>query len=187
MFGVIKMLTDIPYNRSHVYEYATKWAYERNPLFYNFSEIGGDCTNFVSQCVYAGCCTMNFDTVRGWYYISTDNRTPSWTGVEFFYDFIVNNTGIGPYAQEVSEGELDIGDVIQLGQNEGDFYHTLVVTGFAENTYLVSAHTYDSLNRRLDSYQYERSRFLHIEGVRVTAPDSSACFQGVVEGVRIFP
>ena len=38
------MLFDIPYNRTAAVEYANRWAYFRNPEFYDFSAIGGDCT-----------------------------------------------------------------------------------------------------------------------------------------------
>ena len=36
------MLFDIPYNRTAAVEYANRWAYFRNPEFYDFSAIGGD-------------------------------------------------------------------------------------------------------------------------------------------------
>lgn len=42
------------YNREKAVEYARRWAYDRNPQYYNFDPIGGDCTNFVSQCLFAG-------------------------------------------------------------------------------------------------------------------------------------
>ena len=86
------MLEVKPYNRQHAYAYAARWAYERNPLFYNFTGIGGDCTSFVSQCIYAGCCEMNYDEVNGWYYSGINDRSPSWAGVSFFYGFITTNT-----------------------------------------------------------------------------------------------
>ena len=43
------------YNRKAVYDYAKEWAYARNPKYYNYDSIGGDCTNFASQCVFVGC------------------------------------------------------------------------------------------------------------------------------------
>ena len=61
------MLFDIPYNRTAAVEYANRWAYFRNPEFYDFSAIGGDCTNFVSQCLYAGCGVMNYARENGWF------------------------------------------------------------------------------------------------------------------------
>lgn len=75
------------YNRQKVYEYAKKWAYSRNPKYYNYDAIGGDCTNFVSQCIFAGCGQMNYNKGTGWYYINGNNKSPSWTGVEFLYNF----------------------------------------------------------------------------------------------------
>ena len=47
------------YNRIKAIEYAQKWAYKRNTKYYNFDNIGGDCTSFISQCIYAGSNTMN--------------------------------------------------------------------------------------------------------------------------------
>ncbi len=41
------------YNRENAVEYAKIWAYKRNPKYYNFDPVGGDCTSFVSQCLYA--------------------------------------------------------------------------------------------------------------------------------------
>ena len=73
------------YNRIKAMEYARKWAYKRNPKYYNFDSVGGDCTSFVSQCVYAGAEIMNYKKHVGWYYINGNNKSPSWTGVEFFH------------------------------------------------------------------------------------------------------
>lgn len=91
----------IEYKRNKVVEYAKEWAFARNPKYYNYDSLGGDCTNFVSQCVYAGCGIMNFDKNNGWYYINANNKSPSWTGVDFFFNFIINNKLVGPYGAEV--------------------------------------------------------------------------------------
>lgn len=50
----------IEYNRQNVKEYAKKWAYLRNPQYYNYNALGGDCTNFISQCIFAGAPYMNY-------------------------------------------------------------------------------------------------------------------------------
>lgn len=179
------MLVVKEYDRERAYAYAEAWALGRNPLFANFTGIGGDCTNFVSQCVYAGGCQMNFTPVFGWYYINSMERTASWTGVEYFYNFMTTNQGVGPYAREVNAGGLDIGDVIQLGRADGTFYHTLIVTGYEDGIYLVSAHSDDAFNRRLDTYRYSRIRFLHIGGIRIEIPDMNDCFYDLINGIRI--
>lgn len=157
----------LPYNRRAATDYARKWAFRRNPAYYDFSRIGGDCTNYASQCLYAGSGVMNFTPVTGWFYIDANDRTASWTGVEFFYRFLVGNEGAGPFAEETDENGLETGDFVQLGRDTGDFYHTPVVVGFSpRGVPLVAAHSYDVYRRPLTSYRFERLRCLHILGVR---------------------
>lgn len=64
------------YDRTAAVAYARRWAFSRNPLYYDFTGQGGNCTNFVSQCVYAGCGQMNFTPIFGWYYISPKTAPP---------------------------------------------------------------------------------------------------------------
>ena len=52
------------YDRAKAVAYAHQWAYSRNPAYYDFSAIGGDCTNFVSQCLRAGGAPMNYTRHR---------------------------------------------------------------------------------------------------------------------------
>ena len=156
----------LEYDRNAAYEYAKKWAFKRNPAFYDFSEIGGDCTNFSSQCIYAGAGVMNYTPTFGWFYKSVNDRTPSWTGVEYLYNFLVNNEGAGPFAEEVSLDKLQVGDIVQLGRATGDFYHSPVVVGVVRGKILVAAHSYDAFNKPLNSYRFERARGIHILGVR---------------------
>lgn len=164
------------YDRQAAVDYARRWAFGRNPAFYDFSELGGDCTSFVSQCIYAGACQMNDTPTFGWYFRSPADRSPSWSGVEFLYQFLVNNRGVGPRANEVGPSEVQLGDVIQLGNADGTYYHTLLVTGFRAETFLVAAHTNDAYDRPLSSYSYAVARFLHItevgyEGAFPVCPD----------------
>lgn len=156
----------IPYDRDAVVSYARKWAMSRNPAYYDFEKIGGDCTSFASQSIYAGARIMNFKPVMGWYYRSSNDRTPSWSGVEYLYNFLVNNQSVGPYAHVVSQDEVVPGDIVQLGTGTGDFYHSPVITAVAP-AILVAAHTFDALDRPLSSYNYGVVRFLHIDGIRV--------------------
>lgn len=154
-----------PYDRGAAVAYARRWALERNRAYYDFENIGGDCTNYASQCLYAGSRIMNDTPVTGWYYRSLNDRAAAWTGVEYLYRFLVNNRSVGPYAREVAQNEVQPGDIVQLGRSNGEFYHSPVITAVAP-TMLVCAHTYDALDRPLSSYIYDRARFLHIEGVR---------------------
>ncbi len=158
------MLKRIEYDRNAAVEYAQRWALSRNPEYFDFHGIGGDCTNFASQSVYAGCGVMNYTKTFGWYYISPDNRTPSWTGVEYFYNFMVNNISQGPYATEVDISMAEPGDIIQLGDNTDNFYHSLVVLNRTEENIYIAAHTNDALYRPLSDYSYAKSRCIHILG-----------------------
>ena len=159
-------MREIPYNRTAAVNYARKWALARNPAYYDFEEFGGDCTNFASQCIYAGAGIMNYTPIMGWFYNSSYSRSPSWSGVEYLYNFLVSNKSVGPYARVVSASEAMPGDIVQLGTAQGDFYHSPVITATTPSI-LVAAHTYDALDRPLSSYIYEKARFLHIEGVRI--------------------
>lgn len=159
-------MRDNPYDRTAAVSYARKWALDRNQAYYNFEDIGGDCTNFASQCIFAGAGVMNFTPVTGWYYRSASDRTASWTGVKYLYDFLINNRSVGPYGHEVSPSEVEPGDIVQLGTQDGHFYHSPVITSIAP-TILVAAHTYDVLDRPLSSYNYQIVRFIHIDGVRI--------------------
>ncbi|MGN1372919.1 MAG: amidase domain-containing protein [Candidatus Coproplasma sp.] len=156
----------LTYNREAAVRYARKWAFSRNPKYYDFSKIGGDCTNFASQCIFAGAKIMNYTKVWGWYYIDVNNRSPSWTGVEYLYNFLVNNKGDGPFAQEAPLDKIEIGDVVQLGTGTGDFYHSPVVVGKRNGQLYVAAHSYDTFGRPLYSYDYAAVRGIHILGVR---------------------
>jgi hypothetical protein len=89
----------VPYNRERAVAYADAWAFRRNPRYSDFSDLGGNCTNFISQCVYAGSGIMNFRSVFGWYYHSMNDRSLSWTGVEFFKNFLQRKEeNIGPFS-----------------------------------------------------------------------------------------
>lgn len=158
-------MRELTYNRIAAVDYARKWALGRNPSFYDFEEIGGDCTNFASQCIFAGAKVMNYTPIMGWYYNSSYDRTPSWSGVEYLYNFLTTNKGVGPYAREVSATEVRPGDIVQLGTASRDFYHSPVITAISP-VILVCAHTYDAFDRPLSSYIFDQVRYLHIEGVR---------------------
>ena len=153
------------YDRKKVYDYARKWAYARNPKYYNYDNVGGDCTNFVSQCIFAGIGQMNYNINNGWYYINGNNKSPSWTGVEFLYKFLILNNGVGPKGKISQIDQLEVGDVIQLSFNNNKFTHSLIVVQNGtniENTF-IAAHTYDVFGKSVSEYYgVENYRYIHI-------------------------
>ena len=157
------------YDRIRAVEYANKWAYRRNPAYYDFSELGGDCTNFVSQCLYAGSGIMNYTPIYGWYYINASNRTASWTGVEYLYNFLINNKGAGPQGEDAELKRIMAGDIVQLKFTGSDiFNHTPIVVDAGSGTpetVLVAAHSVDCNCRPISSYNYSALRPVHIYNI----------------------
>jgi hypothetical protein len=161
-----------PYDRVKAVNYAIKWALQHNPKFYDYSNLGGDCTNFASQVVFAGAGVMNFTRVYGWYYINGNEKSPSWTGVDYLYQFLVNNRSQGPFAENSNISAIQPGDLIQLSfGNQPHFNHSLAVTRLTLPPTMdnidVATHTPDSLHRKLSSYHWVAIRFIHILGVHL--------------------
>lgn len=159
------------YNREKAVQYAHKWAYSRNPNYANFDDMGGDCTNFASQCIYAGSGVMNYTPTYGWYYVSLNARAPAWTGVPFLYNFLTRDSGgPGPFGRDVAVEQVEPGDLVQLLFQGDIFKHTPVIvrTGNPPSlgNILVAAHTYDADYKPVLSYTFQEIRFIHMEGVR---------------------
>ncbi len=90
------------YNRSAARSYALKYAENPNPAYADFSNYGGDCTNFASQVLYAGSMPMIKSATSGiesntdyWFYNTSTNRSTSWTGAEEFRRHWGNSNGYG--------------------------------------------------------------------------------------------
>ena len=166
------MIRIVPYDREAAVSYAHRWAYGRNPLYYDYENLGGDCTNFASQVLYAGIGIMNFTPDLGWYYRDANDKAPAWSGVEFFWNFMTRKEKtVGPFGRPCALRGLKPWDFVQLWhRREGRFGHTPVVVDTGSiptlrNT-LVAAHSEDADYRPLSSYSFQKIRFLHILGGR---------------------
>lgn len=109
---------------------------------------------------------MNYAPTLGWYFNSLNDRAPAWTSVQYLYQFLVNNKGVGPYAHVAKKEDLTLGDVVQMQIVGPGFEHTAVVTEIRSGLIYVSAHDNDAKNRALSTYLYKDFRYLHIDGVR---------------------
>jgi hypothetical protein len=146
------------YNRAAAVDYARKWAMARNPRFFDFSTMGGDCTNFVSQCLLAGGLKMSYGDY-GWYYINVHRRSASFSGVQYLYNYLTNPRA--PIATETAPENLSAGDIVQLSFDGVVFGHSLFVTTAGADP-LVATHTMDCIDRPLSTYSYLTARGLHI-------------------------
>ena len=164
------MLKNKVYNRNMAVDYALTYALTKNPKYYDYTTSGGNCTNFVSQCIYAGAPQMNF-TSDGWFYISPVNTSPSWANVEPLFNFLTNNKGVGPFASKSPLEICEVGDIIQLKfYGASVFGHSLVITQIEDRTptgIFICANTNDVKNKRMSDYQYVDFRLLHILGYRI--------------------
>jgi hypothetical protein len=159
------------YDRSAAADYATKYALTPNDDWIKDEE---DCTNFVSQALYAGGWPMTAgngnDDITAWYNTSDPDallgknwgrssfhRSRTWGAAENFRWFLM----FGGRARMCAIGELAIGDVVQH-VSQGRTSHTMMITGFAPSSasapataglngqvLLASYHSKDKLNTPL--------------------------------------
>ncbi len=144
------------YNRQQVVTYADKWWNSYNPSFQTF-EV--DCTNYVSQCLYAGDALMTYGgRGSGWWYKGIGSKSANWSyswSVAHSLRWYLKNSRKGLTAIEVSSPlELTIGDVICYDfDGDGNWQHNTIVTEIDYNGMpLVNAHTVNS-KRRYWSYR----------------------------------
>jgi hypothetical protein len=158
-------MKNIIYDRAKALAYAEKWALSCNPAYYSFSGLGGDCTNFISQCIYAGCGVMNYTPTSGWYYISLNKRSPAWTRCGFLQSFLISNKSAGPFGSAA-----DIKSVIPATSysSETQAAASITVCSLSPSPALkyTSQLTATTLHAPLSSYIYENIRYIHIQGAR---------------------
>lgn len=153
------------YDRNSALAYAKRWALARNPKYYNFDSVGGDCTSFVSQCLFAGSKKMNYND---WYYNNGYDKSPSWSGVEFLYNFLIKNKSYGPRGIASNSDNVEIGDIAQLSFGGNHFSHSLFIVsviGSSLNDISVATHTFDTFGKKISDYNFAKIRFVHIKDV----------------------
>ncbi len=156
------------YDRAKAAAYARRWALSANPEYYHFGGIGGDCTNFVSQCLLSGGGVMNYDRHNGWFYNSQASRSPSWTSVDALMKFLLRkDKSVGPYGRVVQLNQVMIGDILQLRQNPTHFNHSVIVTNIIGRQIIVCAHSNDAKDKPLQNYSFFEVMPIHIEGIIV--------------------
>jgi hypothetical protein len=105
---------------------------------------------------------MDFTHTRGWYYRSANDKAPAWTGARFFGDYLLR----ARRAEAVPLSGVLPGDVVQLSFDGQLFTHSLlaVEAGDApdEGNIHIATHSYDSDYRPLNTYEYSKTRALHI-------------------------
>ncbi len=167
--------TNWAYNRTAALNYAYAWnTHLRNPLYADYSSVGGDCTNYTSQCLIAGGAPNDNITPYTWYYYGPNppNRTTSWTSVQPFYDYLVNNwTPWGLWGYPTNFAGVAEADLIQYKWKAGAAWaHTMIITWIwrdsagGNSSIYVSGHTNDEYNVPLAGQLYNAIRYLKVGG-----------------------
>lgn len=161
------------YDVDEAVSYAKEYAKRYNISFPGYLS---DCTNFVSQCVFAGGIDMDYpydipggteDTTRYWYCLPAGafwKNTSSWINVDDFYEYCIKEANAEKYEYRTLsalEQGVEIGDVVQLKNTQssvgGDWYHSIIITDYDENDgYLYCGHTSNAKDEPLDQLSEDR-------------------------------
>lgn len=166
------------YDRQAAVDYAMEWVEQRNDYWPDYGIYGGNCQNYISQCLDAGGIPMDPYGAYVWkWYGDTPNnsagtfgRSASWSGVEEFRDYAENNDGFGLVAQvEAPLDSGEIGDILELG-TQNDWKHTVlivdVITDEKGNTvdYLINSNTANLRNFPAGAYGYTLQSLVKVAG-----------------------
>lgn len=163
------------YRREQAVAYADTWWNQPNP---QYEEFEANCTNYVSQCLFAGEVPMHYTNRRdsGWWYKGRQQKGKEWWSYSWAVSrsltaFLSKSRSKGLRAVEVDRADkLELGDIIVYDWNGNNtFQHSTIVTAFdSKGQPLVNANTVASKHRYWDyqdSYAWTpntRYRFFHI-------------------------
>jgi hypothetical protein len=150
----MEKLRSSQYSRSAAVDYAQRYALKPNPnyRYFSLSNTGGDCSNFLSQCLSAGGAKMN----SNWWYKHIDDSTHndtwsiSWAVAHSLYWYLKKNEAEGTSTLKGLEVDnanlLELGDLIFYEDFNGRIFHSAIVTFKSTNEILISQHSYEALN-----------------------------------------
>ena len=167
-----------PYDREKAVAYARQWVGVRNGNWPDYSRNGGNCQNFVSQCLLAGGIPMDAASPGIWkWYGSTPNNLPqlagrsaAWSAVGEFLDYARENSGYGlAAAADAPYYTGRPGDIIHLGTGDR-WRHTVLISQVVADgegnieDYLVCSNTADLRDFPVSAYAYTRQLLIRVEG-----------------------
>lgn len=128
-----------------------------------------DCTNFVSQAIYAGGISTiktglinPHSNVNNWYY-SNSKPSHTWGGAHNFYQHFSSRAGVAS-----SSGDLQVGDAVSVDfTGDGSIDHTIIITkttGTTSDKQFVTYHTTDSNQSKTLKYFYDYNVNVKIYG-----------------------
>ena len=167
-----------PYDREAALAYADQYALTRSSEWVDYSRSGGNCQNYVSQCLLAGGIPMDpyGGAVWKWYdgnlseTPGASGRSRSWAGVQSFVAYVRNNTGYGLVAQvDAPYYSGQSGDLLEMGTKDA-LRHTVIIRDLVLDAdgltvdYLVNSNTTDMRNYPASLYGYSQFVLTRIAG-----------------------
>lgn len=177
--------TGHPYQPEAAVNYAKAWVNPEKTLrnleqFGVYDEVGGNCNNYISQCLNAGGIPMDIlgDEFTQWKWYSDEinldetetGRSPAWAGVDEFYLYARENSGYGLSAvvdDNVYSGS--VGDILQFGV-DNQWLHSVIITQVVKDKdgkvvdYLIHSNTTDRISYPASAYGYPQQRLIKILG-----------------------
>lgn len=150
------------YSPSKAVNYAHKWARGFSPDYANFDKKGGDCTNFVSQCLVAGGATQTragnvrepiLNAPNNWYGGKFSNSTP-FIRVASFHSYWASRVPDANYesSKTVSKNG-NVGDVVQFRRpNTGVRWHTMIITKKQNGVVYLTGHSQPRYDYSINNY-----------------------------------
>jgi hypothetical protein len=187
--SIYNVYTNYDYSPSAAVAYARKYALGKAPNFY---KAPADCTNFISQCVWAGyggtptaANVENRVRMTDVWYAGSGGGSYNWENVIMFFDYMVSSKTLGPQGycsdsnprkiDRISAASVKVGNVIQLWDSlHQKFCHSMIVSENSNNDWRsikVCYHTTDFLDVNIiDRIGWNAS-------IRVLTPLSSRPFE----------
>ena len=140
------------YNRYAAVNYALRHWNDPNPNWCEYSRNGGDCTNFVSQCLLTGGWRQkknggSYCSNQVWFHngkghcwnSSTKNYSCSWTQAKDIQNYLSAQSNVTKvdWNRPISY-DVQVGDIVQLVNKRGVAYHTMIITRIDNGQYLVT-------------------------------------------------
>lgn len=156
-----------PLNGSSIQSYAQTWANSYNTAEYVTQD--SDCTNFASQCLYAGGLAKTYqtsdktangyvDTTSRWFYFNNSSSSKysastSWVRVVDLYSYLSPNYAVF----ETSDGDtmsryLNKGFLLQGKHLIGSYSHSVIVTKNSSNELCYCGHSSARLDEPISTF-----------------------------------
>ena len=144
------------FNYTNAVNYANKYYKSYNSSYPDWTSYGGDCANFISQCLYAGGMTMKgtpgtdsaAKNYANWFSkgntCNTKNVSSTWRGADAFRNYWQSNAlGYKKFSSFTTDAYKYgyRGYAVSLLNSNGRAYHTLIVVGYSGGDLIYAAHT----------------------------------------------